>query len=49
MELLGAVSRIYRYPVKSFQGELLTETEISLNGMPGDRTHVFMDQSRNNI
>jgi uncharacterized protein YcbX len=48
MKLLGEVKEIIRYPVKSFQGEQIPETEVSQYGLLGDRTHVFIDHSRNN-
>jgi uncharacterized protein YcbX len=39
------VIRLGRYPVKSFQGETVAETEIGLDGMPGDRRWAVIDQA----
>jgi uncharacterized protein YcbX len=36
--------RIARYPVKSLQGELLSEAEIELNGLRGDRCWGIRDE-----
>src|SRR6201989_3002926 len=32
------VAEIWRYPVKSMAGERLAETEVRVDGIPGDRT-----------
>jgi uncharacterized protein len=48
MRLLGIVKEIFRHPVKSFQGERIAEAEIGAFGMIGDRTHVFINHSREN-
>jgi len=31
------ISQLWRYPVKSLRGESLTSTELTLDGIPGDR------------
>jgi uncharacterized protein YcbX len=31
------VAQLWRYPIKSLAGEALTETEVTANGIPGDR------------
>lgn len=35
--LVGHVSAIYRYPVKSMRGEALDATDLGWHGVPGDR------------
>jgi uncharacterized protein len=43
--LVGTIKSIWRYPVKSLQGEkLLTETEISSRGVVGDRAYALLDE-----
>lgn len=46
MRHLGEISRIHRYPVKSFQGESLLRTEVGMFGLPGDRMHVFVEPAK---
>lgn len=46
MVTIGEVQDIYRYPVKSFQGERIPETRVNGYGLAGDRSHVFLDHSR---
>ncbi|HEV2237609.1 MAG TPA: MOSC N-terminal beta barrel domain-containing protein, partial [Ktedonobacterales bacterium] len=48
-EVLGTVSALYRYPVKSMRGEALDEAEVTYQGVPGDRRYAFVqddDRSR---
>lgn len=44
MELVGSVSSLRRYPVKSMAGEDLTEARVSFAGLVGDRVFAFVDQ-----
>jgi len=44
-----SVSEIWRYPVKSMQGERLRETPITENGLPGDRAWAVRDEVRGGI
>jgi uncharacterized protein YcbX len=37
------VGELWRYPVKSMAGERLAATELTLEGIPGDRTHYVVD------
>jgi len=39
------VAEIWRYPVKSLKGERVQETEVSVNGIPGDREIVVLNES----
>ena len=43
MTALGTVASIHRFPVKSMQGESLTEVELGADGMVGDRTWALRD------
>ena len=40
---MGKVASLWRYPVKSMQGEELTEAEITPHGLLGDRVYAFID------
>ncbi|MDR4480460.1 MAG: MOSC domain-containing protein [Nitrospira sp.] len=39
----GTVAALWRYPVKSMQGEELTAADITLRGMAGDRGYAVID------
>ncbi len=41
-ELVGIVSELNRYPVKSMQGESLQVAPLTLKGIEGDRQHAFV-------
>jgi uncharacterized protein YcbX len=41
----ATVSRLGRYPVKSFQGETVDHADINTVGMPGDRLWAVIDQA----
>lgn len=43
MPPIGTVAAIHRYPVKSMQGEVLTDVEVGPDGIPGDRTWALRD------
>jgi uncharacterized protein YcbX len=43
--LVGSVVSIYRYPVKSMQGEELNLTEVTSRGLAGDRAYALVDSS----
>lgn len=43
MTAVGSVASIHRFPVKSMQGESLTEVELVADGMVGDRTWALRD------
>lgn len=42
MTVVAVIRRISRYPVKSMRGELLPATELTLQGVPGDRRYAFV-------
>jgi hypothetical protein len=37
METLGSLAAIWRYPVKSLAAQPLAQTDVALDGLPGDR------------
>ncbi|MGE5322336.1 MAG: MOSC domain-containing protein [Actinomycetota bacterium] len=39
------VAEIWRYPVKSLKGERVQETAVTVNGIPGDREIVVLNES----
>jgi MOSC domain-containing protein len=39
----GSVASLWRYPVKSMQGEELTATEVTERGLSGDRAYALID------
>lgn len=45
MQQLGRLTSIWRYPVKSLAAEPLTETRVTPEGLPGDRTRALIVQS----
>lgn len=44
--MVGLVSSITRYPVKSMKGEQVLQTKVMSYGLYGDRSHVMMDETR---
>src|SRR5262245_34458281 len=42
---LGKVASLWRYPVKSMQGEELSETDVTQQGLLGDRVYALIDVS----
>src|SRR5438270_8753635 len=40
--VLGTVSQLYIYPVKSMRGVELDEAHVGLNGIYGDRRYAFV-------
>lgn len=45
MKLVGEISEINRYPVKSFAGESLDTCKINTYGLYGDRYCAFYDET----
>jgi uncharacterized protein YcbX len=43
MTEVGKVASLWRYPVKSMQGEELSETELTPHGLLGDRVYALID------
>lgn len=46
---IGLVKELWRYPVKSMEGELLQEAQIEKIGMVGDRSWAIRDEVANEI
>jgi uncharacterized protein len=42
-ESIGTVAALWRYPVKSMQGERLDAAEVTANGTVGDRSYAVVD------
>lgn len=45
---VGKVASLWRYPVKSMQGEELSEGEITQHGLLGDRAYALIDVAEGN-
>lgn len=43
---IGEIIQINRYPVKSFAGERITSSKIEAYGIYGDRSHAFIDETK---
>lgn len=43
---IGIISQINRYPVKSFAGESLNSVRLQSYGLLGDRSHAFVDDTK---
>ena len=39
----GKIASLWRYPVKSMQGEELPESEVTQHGLLGDRVYALVD------
>jgi len=46
---LGTVAEMWRYPVKSMQGEALVSAEVSERGIAGDRAYALIDTTTGKI
>jgi uncharacterized protein YcbX len=46
---IATIAEIHRYPVKSMQGERLTEVVIGVDGLRGDRSWAARDEGRGGI
>jgi uncharacterized protein YcbX len=46
LTLIGEISEINRYPVKSFAGENLKTSRIEAYGLYGDRCYAFIDETK---
>jgi uncharacterized protein YcbX len=42
-KVLGSIVSLWRYPVKSMMGEELNATEVTKNGLLGDRSYALID------
>lgn len=47
--LLGSVQSLWRYPVKSMQGEELDAAEITERGLLGDRAYALIDKTTTKV
>jgi len=43
MAIVGSVAELWRFPVKSMQGEQLREVEVTPRGVVGDRAYALID------
>jgi uncharacterized protein YcbX len=48
-DVVGTVSELWRYPVKSMAGERLPRAEVGAAGVPGDRTYALVDAETGRI
>ena len=46
---VGAVAALWRYPVKSMRGEMLSEARISERGLEGDRAMALIDRETGKV
>ncbi|PMC34434.1 MOSC domain-containing protein [Bacillus sp. UMB0899] len=44
--LVGHIKEIIRHPVKSFRGESVQQSKIMDYGLYGDRSHVYLDETK---
>lgn len=49
MQTVGKVTQVWRYPVKSFQGEQVEQLEIAPGGATGDRTLAVVDPAARKV
>lgn len=49
MAAIGTVSQLWRYPVKSFQGEQVEELHLAPGGADGDRTLAVVDPAAGKV
>jgi len=42
-QVVGSVSALWRFPVKSMKGERLEQAELTERGLVGDRSHALID------
>ncbi|MGA7954361.1 MAG: MOSC N-terminal beta barrel domain-containing protein [Gloeobacterales cyanobacterium] len=48
-ELVGSISSLWRYPIKSMLGEELESTEVTSQGLLGDRAYALLDRDSGKI
>lgn len=47
--VIGSVSRLWRFPIKSMKGEQLEQAEISGRGIAGDRAYALIDSETGKV
>ncbi|UGB28848.1 MOSC domain-containing protein [Metabacillus sp. B2-18] len=45
--LVGHIKEIIRHPIKSFRGESIQQSKIMNYGLYGDRSHAYLDETKN--
>ena len=45
MKAIGTIESLWRYPVKSMRGEVLTEAFMGFSGVYGDRCYAFKNSA----
>ncbi|MCA1821243.1 MAG: MOSC domain-containing protein [Pseudonocardia sp.] len=48
-EQVGTIEALWRFPVKSMQGEQLDATEVSASGLAGDRAYALIDATTGKV
>ncbi len=46
---VGAVARLWRFPVKSMRGERLEQAELTEHGLVGDRAYALIDANTGKV
>lgn len=49
MTLVGSVSGLWRFPVKSMKGEQIEQAEVSSRGVAGDRAYALVDTATGKV
>jgi uncharacterized protein YcbX len=48
-KIVGSIVALWRYPVKSMQGEELTSSEVTHRGLLGDRSLALVDVAEGRV
>jgi uncharacterized protein len=48
-EVVGSVARLWRFPVKSMQGETIQEVEVTERGVLGDRAYALVEKDTGKV
>ena len=46
---VGVISEIWRFPVKSMQGDKIEQCTVSVTGVLGDRSWAMRDEARKEV
>ena len=49
LDVVGTVAQVWRYPVKSMQGEQVERLELGPDGAPGDRALAIVDPAAGKV